>query len=401
MNEKMPHTPFSTLLSGSAREVELRIRSIFSGPKKRPPVLVLTLMCAACLLCGNLVSCQKTEMETDASMKVEESQPFSTQPEGTDAETERLSLQTAAEEKLEGYLWPRESIRKNILGEDIEFVLYHGNGWTMHVPASWKEEYAGAGTWQAPSQCAGFSVVKHFLGVNNPKWYRAQAGAWRYETNYAPPFDYYYDDDGGYTPPAGDADSIYFFAPAGEKQSYEFTVQTVVEETSETERLIQEAMLLSFCLDDSSYVLNSEAYMPGKTQWEAAMAGLMAEKERTWFSWYHDGRVIDADGKGSPDYVSYVLELEEFCPEGFTETFFGERPEGAEELDMDPITLCLPEMGIWLYFYKDSPWVCVRHAGEDYWTRFRHQDNPDKRIFDTVRAWLEAEQALAEGGRFE
>jgi len=59
MNKKMPRTPFSTPLSGSARETELRIRSIFSGPKKRPPILLLALMCAVCLLCGSLVSCQK------------------------------------------------------------------------------------------------------------------------------------------------------------------------------------------------------------------------------------------------------------------------------------------------------------------------------------------------------
>ena len=35
MNENMPRTPFSTPLSGSARETEIRIRSIMSGPKKR------------------------------------------------------------------------------------------------------------------------------------------------------------------------------------------------------------------------------------------------------------------------------------------------------------------------------------------------------------------------------
>ena len=37
MKEQMPRTPFSTPLSGSAREVELRLKNIFSGPKKRPP----------------------------------------------------------------------------------------------------------------------------------------------------------------------------------------------------------------------------------------------------------------------------------------------------------------------------------------------------------------------------
>ena len=58
MKSQIPRTPFSTGLSGSAREVELRLRNIFSGPKKRPPLPFLFLMFAACLLCGNLVSCQ-------------------------------------------------------------------------------------------------------------------------------------------------------------------------------------------------------------------------------------------------------------------------------------------------------------------------------------------------------
>lgn len=394
MSEKMPRTPLSTPMSGSAREMELRIRNIFSGPKKRPPILFLVMMCAMCLLCGNLVSCQTRPAEADVSAQPETLQLSLTETGNTEAEAERLSLQRAAEETLAEYLWPRESIQKTIMGKEMEFVLYHGNGWTIDVPASWEETYAGSGSWQAPSQNAVFSVSKHFWGVNDPKWYRAQLGAWRYETNYAPPFDYYYDDDGGYTPPAGSADYIYFFAPAGETQSYEFTLQTVVGETSEEEKLIQEAMLLSFCLDDSSSVLNSEAYTPGTTQWEAAMAGLMAETERIWFYWHHDGRSIEIDGKGSPDYVSYVLELEEFCPEEFMETFFGNKPEGAEDLDQDPITLCLPEMGIWLYFYQDSPWVHIYHAGEDFWAKFRHQDDPEQMIFHTVRAWLEAEQSL-------
>ncbi len=65
MNEKMPRTPFSTQLSGSARETEIRLRNIFSGPKKRPPVLFLVLMFSVCIFCGNLVSCQVKEVEPD------------------------------------------------------------------------------------------------------------------------------------------------------------------------------------------------------------------------------------------------------------------------------------------------------------------------------------------------
>ena len=56
MNRHMPRTPFSTPLSGSAKETELRLRNIFSGPKKRPPALFLVLIALLILLCGNLVA---------------------------------------------------------------------------------------------------------------------------------------------------------------------------------------------------------------------------------------------------------------------------------------------------------------------------------------------------------
>ena len=56
MNNKMPRTPFSTRLSRSAKETEIRIRNIFSGPKKRPPALLMLLVAALILLCGNLVA---------------------------------------------------------------------------------------------------------------------------------------------------------------------------------------------------------------------------------------------------------------------------------------------------------------------------------------------------------
>ena len=61
MNNHMPRTPFSTCLSGSAKETEIRIRNIFSGPKKRPPVPLIILMAVVCIFCGNIVSCQMAE----------------------------------------------------------------------------------------------------------------------------------------------------------------------------------------------------------------------------------------------------------------------------------------------------------------------------------------------------
>lgn len=63
MKNKMPRTPLSTHLSGSARETEIRIRNIFSGPKKRPPIPLMILVAAVCIFCGNIVSCQMAEPE--------------------------------------------------------------------------------------------------------------------------------------------------------------------------------------------------------------------------------------------------------------------------------------------------------------------------------------------------
>lgn len=53
-----PRSPFTTRLSGSARETELRIRSIFLWKKMRPPVLLMVLIGMLILLCGSLVSCR-------------------------------------------------------------------------------------------------------------------------------------------------------------------------------------------------------------------------------------------------------------------------------------------------------------------------------------------------------
>ena len=53
-----PRSPFATPLSGSARETELRLRSIFQWKKKRPPAWFLLLAALCVLLCSSLVSCQ-------------------------------------------------------------------------------------------------------------------------------------------------------------------------------------------------------------------------------------------------------------------------------------------------------------------------------------------------------
>ena len=56
-----PSTPFSTPLSGSARQAEARIRNLFQGPKRRPPVWLMVLALLLILSCGGLVACQSQE----------------------------------------------------------------------------------------------------------------------------------------------------------------------------------------------------------------------------------------------------------------------------------------------------------------------------------------------------
>ncbi len=60
MKRNMPQTPFSTRLSGSAKETELRIRSIFQWKKKRPPVIVLIAAVLVVVLCGSLIGFTST-----------------------------------------------------------------------------------------------------------------------------------------------------------------------------------------------------------------------------------------------------------------------------------------------------------------------------------------------------
>ena len=57
MKQKIPHSPFSTHLSGSAKETELRLRNIFQWKKKRPPVVLFVLILVVLLSCFGLFSC--------------------------------------------------------------------------------------------------------------------------------------------------------------------------------------------------------------------------------------------------------------------------------------------------------------------------------------------------------
>ena len=119
MKRKIPYTPLSTRLSGSAREMELRLKNIFSGPKTRPPALFLVLMFSACIFCGNLVSCRIAEAEETVSPDQSASVPV-------DASLERPPEAWTAVELDAGLLRYNNSILDNPLSgfteEDAAFL---------------------------------------------------------------------------------------------------------------------------------------------------------------------------------------------------------------------------------------------------------------------------------------
>ena len=75
MCNNVPCSPLSTRLSGSAKEVELRIRNIFQWKKKRPPLWAMVLTALAILSCGSLVSCQGREAEEEPPAPAVEEPP--------------------------------------------------------------------------------------------------------------------------------------------------------------------------------------------------------------------------------------------------------------------------------------------------------------------------------------
>ena len=125
-----PRSPLSTRLSGSARETELRIRSIFQWKKKRPPVLLMALVGAAILLCGSLVSCQGREAEEEPPAPAVEEPPAPNVEEPPARTVEELaqrleleSLQVWPDGRFEAWLhdgnyeWA-QSVRINGTAED-------------------------------------------------------------------------------------------------------------------------------------------------------------------------------------------------------------------------------------------------------------------------------------------
>ena len=60
---KTPYTPFSTPLSGSAKETEKRFQSILKWKKARPPRFLLILVLCISILCCSLVACRNGKQE--------------------------------------------------------------------------------------------------------------------------------------------------------------------------------------------------------------------------------------------------------------------------------------------------------------------------------------------------
>jgi len=130
MKENVPRTPFSTPLSGSAREVELRLKNIFSGPKKRPPLPLLILMACVCIFCGNLVSCHT--MEPPQSNAPDISAPDSSAVEPADESARWMLYWEEVTPKLvaqrDDYL-PEDPLGEpllNVTGEDLNLLMV---GW--------------------------------------------------------------------------------------------------------------------------------------------------------------------------------------------------------------------------------------------------------------------------------
>lgn len=66
--KKTPYSPFSTPLSGSAKETQMRFKNILKWKKHRPPMIALVLVIGISLMCCSMVACQPGEEETPPTM---------------------------------------------------------------------------------------------------------------------------------------------------------------------------------------------------------------------------------------------------------------------------------------------------------------------------------------------
>lgn len=90
-----PHSPFTTPFSPTAREMGLRLRSLFQWKKKRPPLAVLGLVCAGVVLSGSLVSCQTAAVDDPSALTTDSVPQGTEEPQETVVPEATQTLQTS------------------------------------------------------------------------------------------------------------------------------------------------------------------------------------------------------------------------------------------------------------------------------------------------------------------
>lgn len=137
MKNKIPTSPFSTRFLGSAREVELRIRSLVQGRRRRPALVLLVLMAVGILLSGWVVSCRPAGETPDPVVQHLLADYY--------AETYGRTVYLAEKEPAQ----PKEG---DICLRDIiclgQAPLEKGAGEAYQVTASWYDRQNGTLAWQ-------------------------------------------------------------------------------------------------------------------------------------------------------------------------------------------------------------------------------------------------------------
>lgn len=90
-----PHSPFTTPFSPTAKEMGLRLRSLFQWKKKRPPLAVLGLVCAGVVLSGSLVSCQTAAVDDPPPLATDSVPEGTENPQATVVPEESQTPQTS------------------------------------------------------------------------------------------------------------------------------------------------------------------------------------------------------------------------------------------------------------------------------------------------------------------
>ena len=110
--QSVPVSPLTAALSGSAKEVELRIRNIFQWKKKRPPLWAMLLTALAILSCGSLVSCQGREAEEEPPAPAVEEPPAPNVEEPPARTVEELAQRLQYD--------PDDSFQAFLVGRDLD-----------------------------------------------------------------------------------------------------------------------------------------------------------------------------------------------------------------------------------------------------------------------------------------